>query len=580
MRHTTLFLAVFAVLVSGLLASPLAVRAQDDRSTAEPAAQEVAPSPLPGVFGEVLDVRVINLEVVVTDKQETQVLGLGADDFKLMVDGADVPIDYFSEIRGGVALEAPAPGAGEAKGLPGVLSVTPGEAVGTSYLVFIDDFFAIKTDRDAVLRSLKDDLPYLKPEDRMAIVAYDGKDLEMLSSWSGLQRPLERAIDDAMGRRSQGLLRLAERKRYDFLTFDGLEFLSDDLQVGSSIFRTELTPEERTYVELVTEQVNRSVAAASATLRSFAKPPGRKVMIILSGGWPFVPADFLLSDASRILFDRGGPYGNNLYRRLVETANVLGYTLYPVDLPGLDRQITDITRAEFSNVPEPGTVETSGFLREVEVHSTLRYLAKETGGEARINSQRMGALERVSDDVQSYYWLGFTPQRERDDASHEVEIQLRNPDFIARSRGSFLDSSREREVSMAVESTLLFGNAAAAGSVDVEVGTPVDAVKRRMEIPIKVSIPLDQVTILPIGDRFATELELRVAVQDEDGQQAPIPVIPWRLAFAEMPPAGAVGTYETTLLLRRKIHDAVVAVHDPASGRIFATGFGITPVDR
>ncbi len=580
MRHTTLVLAVFAVLVAGPLVSPLAVRAQDDRSTVEPAAQEVAPSPLPGVFGEVLDVRVINLEVVVTDKQGTQVLGLGADDFKLMVDGAEVPVDYFSEIRGGVALEAPAPGAGEAEGLPGVLSVTPGEAVGTSYLVFIDDFFAIKTDRDAVLRSLKDDLPYLKPEDRMAIVAYDGKDLEMLSSWSGLQRPLERAIDNAMGRRSHGLLRLAERKRYDFLTFDGFEFPGDDLQVGTGIFRTELTPEERTYVELVTEQVNRSVAAASATLRSFAKPPGRKVMIILSGGWPFVPADFLLSDASRILFDRGGPYGNNLYRRLVETANVLGYTLYPVDLPGLDRRITDITRAEFSNVPQPGTVETSGFLRESEVHSTLRYLAKETGGQALINSQRMGALERVSDDVESYYWLGFTPQRERDDASHEVEIQLRNPDFIARSRGSFLDSSRQREVSMAVESTLLFGNAAAAGSVDVEVGTPVDAVKRRMEIPIKVSIPLDQVTILPIGDRFATELELRVAVQDEDGQQAPIPVIPWRLAFAEMPPAGAVGTYEAKLLLRRKPHDAVVAVHDPASGRIFATGFGIAPVDR
>jgi hypothetical protein len=156
---------------------------------------------------------------------------------------------------------------------------------------------------------------------------------------------------------------------------------------------------------------------------------------------------------------------------------------------------------------------------------------------------------------------------------------LANSDFVVRARGSYLDSSREREVSMAVESTLLFGNAASAGSVAVEVGKPVAAAKRRMEVPIRVSIPLDEVTILPVGDRFATQLELRVAVQDENGQQAPIPVVPWKLEFAELPPAGSVGTFTTALLLRRTSHRAVVAVHDPASGRIFSTGFEI-PASR
>ena len=155
----------------------------------------------------------------------------------------------------------------------------------------------------------------------------------MLSSWSSLQSPLERALDEAMFRPSKGLQRIVERRRYDFATFDQI-FSSgaDDFELAGG-FANDLTPEERVYIGSLTEQLNRSVAAASATLRSFAKPPGRKVMILLSGGWPFVPSDFLLSDTSRILFDRGGPYGNNLYRRLVETANVLGYTIYPVDLP-------------------------------------------------------------------------------------------------------------------------------------------------------------------------------------------------------------------------------------------------------
>ena len=74
-----------------LLLVPLGARAQDD------------PSPLPGVFGEVLDVRVVNLEVVVTDRQGIPVRGLRPVDFILKVDGDEVPIDYFSEIRGGTA---------------------------------------------------------------------------------------------------------------------------------------------------------------------------------------------------------------------------------------------------------------------------------------------------------------------------------------------------------------------------------------------------------------------------------------------------------------------------------------------
>lgn len=59
------------------------------------------PSDVPGVFGEVLDVRVINLEVVVTDKAGTPINGLDTSDFRLLVDGEEMSIDYFTEVRGG-----------------------------------------------------------------------------------------------------------------------------------------------------------------------------------------------------------------------------------------------------------------------------------------------------------------------------------------------------------------------------------------------------------------------------------------------------------------------------------------------
>jgi hypothetical protein len=49
-------------------------------------------------FEEAIDVRVVNLEAVVTDRRGERVSGLTVEDFKLLVDGVETPIAYFSEI--------------------------------------------------------------------------------------------------------------------------------------------------------------------------------------------------------------------------------------------------------------------------------------------------------------------------------------------------------------------------------------------------------------------------------------------------------------------------------------------------
>jgi VWFA-related protein len=530
-----------------------------------------APSELPGVFSEVLDVRVINLEVVVTDKDGLPIGGLGAGDFRLLIDGEEVPVDYFSEIRGGVVLEGRSD-----EETPGVPALGPGEPVGTSYLVFIDEFFSIGVDRKQVLEALRANVARMQPEDRMAVVAFNGKDLDMLTTWSSSVTALERVFRDALARPTYGLQRLAERRQLDIFRNDEFVDLIDfDVNaLGAPLFRRELDPEERAYVSRLSDQLNRSVAAATATLRSFARPPGRKVMVLLSGGWPFIPSDYLIGDLSRSLIHRERPYGTLIYGRLAETANLLGYTIYPVDMPGLDR--TFLGNAERRTAPVPTSFD-SEFYRENEVHYTLRYLARETGGKALLDGNRIKTFETVVSDTRSYYWLGFTPSREWDDRYHLVEIELANPDFRARLRKGFIDSSREREITMAVESTLLFGNAPGGGLVSVTAGDPVFSERNRMEIPIKVTFPLEEITFLPQGDEYLAELEMRVAVLDERGNQAPIPVLPLALRLPEKPAPGVEGSYETRLKLRRRAHDAVVAIHDPSSGKILSAGFAIEP---
>src|SRR5258706_13717148 len=63
------------------------------------------------IMGETIDVRVVNVEAVVTGRSGQQVRGLAAGDFRLLVDGKEVPVEYFAEVKEGASVTAEAPAA-------------------------------------------------------------------------------------------------------------------------------------------------------------------------------------------------------------------------------------------------------------------------------------------------------------------------------------------------------------------------------------------------------------------------------------------------------------------------------------
>ena len=63
--------------------------------------------------------------------------------------GEEIAVEYFTEIR-----ESRAVAGGDDATVQGVPAVAAGEVVGTSYLVFIDDFFPLSQDRDLVIRGI------------------------------------------------------------------------------------------------------------------------------------------------------------------------------------------------------------------------------------------------------------------------------------------------------------------------------------------------------------------------------------------------------------------------------------------
>ncbi|MEA2559091.1 MAG: Ca-activated chloride channel [Acidobacteriota bacterium] len=287
------------------------------------------------LIGSVPAVAQVDVEAVVTDLEGNRVRGLSAGDFRLLVDGAEVPVERFTEVAEGT--------------------------MGRSYLVFVDDSLSIAVQRNLVLWEIERDLDRLGPDDRMAIVAFDGERLHPLADWTGDRGALAAALAEARKRPAR---------------------------------------------ESLTRSAVWVADAAAAALRSVSPSPGRKAMLVLSGGWPSGPSLHLVRDANR-----------------------LGYTLYPVDVPAFERE----------RAPE----------------DTLLALAEATGGQASLNSNRLAALERAEEDTRSYYLLGFSPAWKADDRDHRIELEVRRPGLDVRARHGFPDVSPATLAGMETEDQLL-----------------------------------------------------------------------------------------------------------------------------
>lgn len=501
-------------------------------------ADSADPRPAQEPFAESIDVRAVNVEAVVTDRKGNRIQGLKASDFQLFVDGREVPVDYFTEIVEGEMATAPA----EAGAPEPAMSSAPGGKVGTSYLVFIDDSFSIKNQRDLVLQRLSKDLR-LGSEDRVAVVAFDGSRIVRLSDWTGDPEAVRRTLREAQERPSMGLHRLTMR-RTEGVSGD----LIVDLGAGYMLY----------------SDVEGAVAAAAAAMRGIAVPQaGRKVFFLLSGGWPLFSDEHLLADPLREIPSISYvPRPEELFEKVTDTANLLGYTIYPVDVQGLDPQSTWNDASAMG--PSGGGFITSDWERGT--HSVMEFCAEETGGKAVLNSARMNAFERVAADTRTYYWLGFTPEWKADDQRHEIKVKVKRPGARLRAREGFSDLSRETRAQLQTESLLLFGGGEGLEEIRVQTGEPRRSGLWLVEMPVTLEIPAGAMTPLPTGDGYEVQAILSMGALDKLGGRTPLTSQSLRLTLTEPPGPGVYARYETTLKLRRGPQRLVFSVEDATGG--------------
>jgi len=498
------------------------------------AAQEEGTADLP--FTEVIDVRVVEVEAVVTGKDGERIHGLEAADFRLFVDGRPVPIDYFEEVR--VAAEVPRQRPRRPGPRTRFIEATP--AATRSYLVFIDDYFTHRGRRKRLLDNLVQEAQSLQPGERMAVVRYEGKALEVISDWTDSKDQLTRALEDARRRTPAELLR---RARYS----------------GSASVRFNARLSRR-HIRQVTN-------AMATAMRSLANVEGRKLFLPVTTGWNFDPSlrtrspfegvsaenagvasggnPFLtdlptLQDVSRYL-------NEELLWPVTDAANLFGYTVYPL-------HVGDMHNVQWTS---------------------LWTIARDTGGGfATRGAANPTPLAPIREDTRSYYVLAFTPDWEWDDQRHEVHVEVDVPHAKVRHRTDFRDLSLRTQRAQRVEEALLVD--VTEGDLEVRLGESEKVKRTVVELPVEVVIPMDWVTMVPVGERWQGALELRIAALDKRGDRSEMPVIPVRLAGPE-PEPGSRSIFETRVQVRDIEQRLVLSLTDRLSGEARVAAIDYSP---
>jgi VWFA-related protein len=478
--------------------------------------------------------------------------------------------------------------------------------VGNRYLVFIDDLFSIQHQRNDVLKALKKDLSRLGPQDSMSIVAWEGGRLVRISPWQTSREEIGQALDRAMARPTRGLGEQLRLKR----VLEDDKFLAQALWAQEAQVNDTVDPvldnligptpglslAEAAYGATLAQQIGNASLAVASAMRGSGGLPGRKVLLLLAGGWPFTIEGYVHAG-------RPGTLGQALsltqlsLRALASTANLLGYTIYPIDVPGITSVTGDIrdnpmaAHAGAFAPSNPGRAETptsmsvdpplssypssltrvNGGGREQELQATLLYLARETGGRPLLNGNRTLGLANAADDTRSFYWLGFAPTWQRDSHNHRIEVESSRPGVEVRARRGYLDLSPETATMMKVESALLFGDLPDAEPLAIRLGAPAKGRQARTtEIPITLDIPASVLAMVPDQGKYTGRAELRLAALDEQGNQSTVPVVPLRLVSPRQPSASTKMRYETRIALRGKANRLVALIYDPQSGKIAA----------
>ena len=495
------------------------------------AVPQTAPAETDTFFSEVLEVRVTNVDVVVTGRDGKPVAGLTRDDFEIYENGEKKEISNFLEIRG------PSPAAAAATQTAPPAAEDGEDLRRRDITIFIDDAVLHPLRRNQILPHLRRFVDgTVRPGDTVSIARW-GTSLKLELEPTSDRSSIEAAVSRLMGQSALGSGASQEREEF----YRAISML---IRAFKERDPPELPPwsmaisEARSYAMRRMHQLRQRVEALKSVITWRRGVDGRKVLVVLTEELDQNPAEdvFLYLDSIRNEFVGANTMATSEAREfeyptiipdLTEAANSAGVTLYPIHAAGKDAGMLDRDASSTLRFTPGGAIPTPAMM------PALNALAAETGGIALVGSDNWKlAFDRITSDLSTYYSLGYRSSGERQDRLKKIDVRLKNKRLTVRSRAGVYERSVASEMQDAVAANLFRPASKNELSIKAAAGTPAPAADgKSFVVPLTVTIPMDRITLMPEGTDLVAKFALYAAFLRNDGAVSKVAQQPGGVRF-------------------------------------------------
>lgn len=461
---------------------------------------------------ESIEVRVLELEATVLDRDGAPVQGLTRDDFVVQSGRREIPITNFFAVRNGeIVPDEDAP----------LTSAPTSTSISTSLAIFIDDAHLSTASHKRAMEALKRYVAAHVGATTIATVMRYDKQLDVRI------RPTERA-----GPVLNELDAIQQRPPMNELQRERTQLLReiDDFLIAwrDNPGRMAETPESMFYrIQRHADQratdVDRTLRALEEAVNLASAFTGRKVLLYVSDGLPQTPGlelfEYWESAIHRTgVSVAGGPLRadggttmrfdrTSAFRRLAQTAQRADVAIYSFDAAGLRGEAG--RAAEFASTI--GTLNTSSF--NANQRSGVQFVAQETGGQYVANENDIdNVLARMSEQFTSYYSIGIRPPK------GEIRVRVKNhPELRVIAARRMPPQTNEERLEQTLRSRLYTRTVENPLHVELRVATPMVLSGNCIAL-VHLTVPYPQVPaeLAPSG------VELRMVMLNEQNDESPV----------------------------------------------------------
>lgn len=515
---------------------------------------------------ENIDVRVINIDVVVTDRRGNPIPNLKKEDFEIRENNVPKPISNFYEVRGSKPVNvegdapAPAPAPTTAQQIP--------DEMKRRIIFYVDNLTLAPFNRNRVFNNMKDFLKTaMRPGDEAMVATYN-RSMKVRVPFTRDAKQVESMLDIIAGESGLGVAATSERR-------------TTEDRIRESSTYGEAVATARSYASSVEHDLRQSVASLSALMSTLAGVEGKKILVLTSEGFPMQPGREMFYMIDEVGREKGwsnvgstlleGMHfdATNLIQQVAKTANANGITLYTIHAAGLTGG-TEMS-AEHAR-PVPTAVSSAAMQNTTE---SMMLMADLTGGLASVNTNNFAlAFTRITKDLDSYYSLGYRAGTERVDRQRYLTVKVKNKDYIVRNRQTFVEKSIYAEMSDRAVANLLYDMKDNDLKILARMGRALPTDDGYFRVPVDVVIPMTALTLLPQGEEeLVGGFDVYVVVANKDNDMSDVAR---KSHQVRVPRAQAVSldgkyyTYTLDMLMERGLNKISIGVVDQISN---TTGF-------